>query len=45
LTISTKLVGIDEMNSETIGLLIPSYFKNGHLTSMDDWPEMEEDVE
>ena len=45
LTISTKLVGIDEMNSETIALLTFSYFKNDDFTSVDDWPEMEEEVE
>jgi hypothetical protein len=42
LTISTKLVGIDEMNSEIIGLLTLSYFKNDDFTSIDDWPELEE---
>jgi hypothetical protein len=45
LTISTKLVGIDEMNSETIGLLTLSYFENDDFTSVDDWPEIEEEVE
>ena len=45
LTISTKLVGTDEMNSETIGLLTLSYFENDDFTSVEDWPEMEEEVE
>ncbi|MFL6507820.1 MAG: hypothetical protein ACJ704_07775 [Nitrososphaeraceae archaeon] len=30
------------MNSETIGLLTLSYFKNDDFTSIDDWPELEE---
>jgi hypothetical protein len=33
------------MNSETIGLLTLSYFENDDFTSVDDWPEMEEEVE
>ncbi|MDQ3902525.1 MAG: hypothetical protein M3247_02555 [Thermoproteota archaeon] len=42
---STKLVGTDEMNSEIVGLLTPSYFKNDDFMSLDDWPEIEEEVE
>ena len=42
---STKLVGTDEMNSEIVGLLTPSYFKNDDFISVDDWPEIEEEVE
>ena len=45
LTISTKLVGTDEMNSEIVGLLTPPYFKNDDFISVDDWPEIEEEVE
>ena len=45
LTISTKLVGTDEMNSEIMGLLTPPYFKNDDFMSVDDWPEIEEEVE
>jgi hypothetical protein len=42
---STKLVGSDEMNSEIVGLLTPSYFENDDFMSLDDWPEIEEEVE
>lgn len=45
MTISTKLVGTDEMNSEIVGLLTPPYFKNDDFISVDDWPEIEEEVE
>ncbi len=45
LTISTKLVGTDEMNSEIVGLLTTPYFKNDDFTSVADWPEIEEEVE
>ena len=45
LTISAKLVGTDEMNSEIMGLLTPPYFKNDDFMSVDDWPEIEEEVE
>jgi hypothetical protein len=33
------------MNSETVGLLTPPYFKNDDFMSVDDWPEIEEEVE